>query len=1250
MNGLKKILLGGVLALVFACVGPYVLMTSPVAYAALITWDGGAGDGLWNSANNWSGDVVPTQWDAVYIGSPTTSYTVQVAGGQIADFDTLTIGGALMGNTARLYLYGNIGTGTNLRLDAASTVYQMNNVQQTLWGELWILDGGTLKHGNNSTTQAYEVDFSVATFTVDAGGTIDVDDLGYDKGEGPAPGTYVIGNAGGGGHGGNGGNGNQAGSLGGIAYCSSTNPATMGSGGGHGNGGAGGGIVMIEVSGTATINGEITADGGWGGASSGGGAGGGVKITANTIAGTPSSFTAVGGEAVGYPTSYWGGGGGGCIYLGYVTSNSISSATVTGGISDYDHGDDGTFLAPDSCTSSGSEGDWNTAGTWDNCGGTVPQAGEDVSISHAVTIGDYTINAVDNITIASGGTLTQNNDDTQTLTGTLTVESGGTLTHGDHAYVDGDSQLYEVDFSAANITIEDGGAVDVDGLGHEGGGHSQDGNGTGGGFFATYADGSGGGHHGNGGMDVEGDAGGVGYMSIYDPSTLGSGGGGGGCCSLAGGDGGGLVILQATGTIDISGTITADGTSGIETGGGGAGGGIKLVADIITNTDAVDDFSVIGGNGGSYGAGGGGGGGVYIEFTTSNSIASSDIDHYGGAKGGSAEDGGAGIVAIYDTDSGDSASLYSDNGARDGATSTQAAASVTAKNIDLQNNAEYTIPSGGSLTLNDPDNSPVENGDGTGIIRVTEGTLYANATLTIQDAILEMHQTGTLSGVSTLNITGTDAGEMGYLDLRYFTSSLAFSIATLNLNAYSMLTHGENTEGNGEHAVNVSATTININADAEVDVDGRGHQGSKIQTTDGFGPAAGVYGGYASGTGAGHGGDGGNDTDGDAGTAADVDIANIATFGSGGGGRGSALSGNGGDGGGLVILTASGTLDIDGTITADGDAGTDYAGGGAGGGVKLVADSITGDATASISADGGLASVGHGAGAGGGGAVSVEYTTTLTANISCSSISALGGAGYADGGAGPIYIVDTDGDSGDICVDNGSNTGGTSTQYPSSVTAARIKIVGDNKYVVPSGKTLVLDDSDNAPFFSGDGTGTLSIEAGGVLTPNATLIIDDTELEFYDTATLNNATTLTLNGTNGSIKGTLELYDYTSSSAFSIATLNINAYGMLTHGENTEDNGAHVVNVSSTDINITANGSVDVDGRGHEGGGRYEDGYGDGGGVYGTYASGAGGGHGGHGGTDDEEDAGGISDIDITNISTLGSGGAGWGCCSAKGG
>jgi|GEM_PF-6138485 hypothetical protein len=301
-------------------------------------------------------------------------------------------------------------------------------------------------------------------------------------------------------------------------------------------------------------------------------------------------------------------------------------------------GFEGNVAYANTCTSQAT-GSWGTIATWTGCGGVVPQVGDNVVIAntHNVTIVTGSINTVTDITIQSGGTLTQNNTSTQTILGDLTVESGGVLTHGYNTT----AHSYELDVSAANVTID--GSINVDGRGFMGGTHGQlDPNGygpSGGGLKA------GGAHFGNGGsFTVYGPyPGGTAYGVIGAIATLGSGGGNAYTNSDDGGDGGGLVIITASGSVTVNGSITAVG-SGAQNGdsGGGAGGAVKIVADNVYRNAGTYSISVNGEGTGNLG-GGGGGGGIYVGYSSSNQIVSGEVTY----SGGNSANGNDGAVGTF---------------------------------------------------------------------------------------------------------------------------------------------------------------------------------------------------------------------------------------------------------------------------------------------------------------------------------------------------------------------------------------------------------------------------------------------------------------------------------------------------------------------------------------------------------------------------------------------------------------------------
>lgn len=135
-----------------------------------------------------------------------------------------------------------------------------------------------------------------------------------------------------------------------------------------------------------------------------------------------------------------------------------------------------------------------------------------------------------------------------------------------------------------------------------------------------------------------GGAGGPAYGNPSLQPLIGGSGGGGGCGSNqysgyysgAGGGGGGAILIASTGTIDVSGSILANGGNGgiagnySGKGGGGSGGSIKLMANIIKGNGTL---SATGGSGapagGSYDGGNGADGRIRLETNTLQRTAAS---------------------------------------------------------------------------------------------------------------------------------------------------------------------------------------------------------------------------------------------------------------------------------------------------------------------------------------------------------------------------------------------------------------------------------------------------------------------------------------------------------------------------------------------------------------------------------------------------------------------------------------------------
>jgi hypothetical protein len=371
--------------------------------------------------------------------------------------------------------------------------------------------------------------------------------------------------------------------YGGISYGSYSQPIQPGSGGGSGgddaaDGGSGGGAVFFNVSNLLTNNGLISANGNNGVAGAnykagGGGSGGSIYIITNQITGN-GNITANGGKGAVKLTRYGGCGSGGRIAV-YYNTNNFNGLLEAKGCTNYDISGPGTIYLKDNADAYGSL-------TLDNKGNVNPTK------------------------TAFDGTFNFKN---------LEILGGAILQHSDNS----NTQQYSMIIHSGNITLDAISSINLNLKGYTGGTSMNDGYGPGKGKGSTnsgnYA-GGGAGHGGDGGdgynpgYSGHGE-GGNSYSSIISPLEIGSGGGGSGE-SPAGADGGGAVFLNASGTLIINGTITANGGNGQgasnAAGGGGSGGSIFLKGYNIKGNGTL---SANGGTGGTssptYGGRGAGG-------------------------------------------------------------------------------------------------------------------------------------------------------------------------------------------------------------------------------------------------------------------------------------------------------------------------------------------------------------------------------------------------------------------------------------------------------------------------------------------------------------------------------------------------------------------------------------------------------------------------------------------------------------------
>ena len=326
----------------------YLSITGTISGGGTITAKGGKGGG--NSGDN-GGGAGGGGRIAIYGGTPFLG-TIDLSGGALADnFNSLTTDG-LEGSFYTNYtnpcdsgsLSGTCTITTSLNLGDGGVGSSLSGS-----GSL-VIDGATLSNVVDEHAIAIDMDGDITlinsaviaanlgeveatNFNLSSNSSINAKGKGFRgggalrDGSGDGSGERAAGNDGGGGgaHGGDGGNGRSFGGTtghGGSSYGSATAPATFGSGGGAGNeigdeGGHGGGRVLINITGTATIDGTIDVSGNDAPSAAvnnegaGGGAGGSIYISAATGFAGMGNIYANGGKGGGDSSDAAGGGGGG---------------------------------------------------------------------------------------------------------------------------------------------------------------------------------------------------------------------------------------------------------------------------------------------------------------------------------------------------------------------------------------------------------------------------------------------------------------------------------------------------------------------------------------------------------------------------------------------------------------------------------------------------------------------------------------------------------------------------------------------------------------------------------------------------------------------------------------------------------------------------------------------------------------------------------------------------------------------------
>ena len=316
-------------------------------------------------------------------------------------------------------------TVSGLLIDASSTLVMSNGNNTTkklnVTGDVHIYSGGNLTHTTNpaGNTEVHKLNLSIdGNLTVDSGGTINVDGLGYVRGYGPGTTSGDSGGA----YGGLG-----FGGVSGPTYGSITAPVNYGSGGSLYWGTSGGGSIILNISGTTTINGIISANGSATGTQYPDcGSGGSVYLTTGTIA-DGGVVRANGGNSVNRRS---GGGGRVAIILtgnGADFSNFSGNMTAYGGLGGFGNGAAGTVYKETGTQYTFRNGSNRYGDLTINNNNISTVTGVYTSISSLVTdttVGNVilTTGKAGKITIDSGQTL-----NIQSTSTSLTIGTGTTL-------------------------------------------------------------------------------------------------------------------------------------------------------------------------------------------------------------------------------------------------------------------------------------------------------------------------------------------------------------------------------------------------------------------------------------------------------------------------------------------------------------------------------------------------------------------------------------------------------------------------------------------------------------------------------------------------------------------------------------------------------------------------------------------------------------------------------------------------------
>ena len=269
-------------------------------------WTGGA-TGAFDAATSWSTGAVPGPDTQVVISAGDgETVTATLPTGMPLTFKSMTVKAGAGGKAT---FVANSAVTIRDALDIhANGVVELNvfdengEAPNVVTNSVRIRAGGVLSHSGPNDTETKKLHLRcLGTFTVDAGGAVDVTAKGYTERHGTGwTRCYAF-------HAGNASDYANSGTYANkYAYGSVRTPTEYGSGAGAGELTYGGGAVILEVPGVIDLSGSIVSTGNWHSIS--GGAGGSILLRCGAIAGN-GLISAAGGNGKSGQGNFSGSGG-----------------------------------------------------------------------------------------------------------------------------------------------------------------------------------------------------------------------------------------------------------------------------------------------------------------------------------------------------------------------------------------------------------------------------------------------------------------------------------------------------------------------------------------------------------------------------------------------------------------------------------------------------------------------------------------------------------------------------------------------------------------------------------------------------------------------------------------------------------------------------------------------------------------------------------------------------------------------------